>query len=716
LVVLLVAGTGCTAGRVFEVPEWTLLPPGSAAQVPLRLPTHINDHLPDERAYYTLKTTVAVPADLRNRDLEFAIPFLQATSQLRINGETVRMLDDVFASQYHYDDPHRFPVERALTNRGELQLELVVKSFSPRAGWLDTVPVLYDPVDGGGGIRFRTVFNRLQGQFGLWSTIMFAVLQLVLYLVSREAKHALLGFAALLGSQYPFYYLGYMQLVVGTADAYWMGVLVCLAGASNVAGTLIGDNKWKPHYVYAVLALVVILVLFYPSSNPFVAWRFATGGVGALLVGVGIGYLLGPILRRDWRSRSWGVDVNRGAWFVILLLALGDFGAFAGFADLTRGWRVAALALGVVSLTRAVVLSIDYVRANLAGEILNRELTSRLGQLEERNREIQVLNEELRHQVANNASELAERMSALSVRNPEIRQFQTGAVIGERYLVESQLGSGAMGSVYRARRLSDDRVYAVKVIRGDQDGVSRARLAREAQTAARVHHPNVVRLVDVDLTMDGTLFIVMELVMGPTVSQYKEKYRDLVWAGPIVQGVAQGLRAIHQQGIVHRDLKPNNVILSADGNDGRWVPKIMDFGLSFLDEESMPLRISSAKGSTALTQTGHFVGTPLYMPPEAFEGKQQVGTPGDVFAFGVMTRELLVGTPSPIGVPLGMAMSMDAVVPLPPMSDEAPGLDAAWCRLVEDCCQSDPQARPRATELVARVEAILAAMSSRRAS
>jgi serine/threonine protein kinase len=183
-----------------------------------------------------------------------------------------------------------------------------------------------------------------------------------------------------------------------------------------------------------------------------------------------------------------------------------------------------------------------------------------------------------------------------------------------------------------------------------------------------------------------------------------------------VQGVAQGLRAIHQQGIVHRDLKPNNVILSADGNDGRWVPKIMDFGLSFLDEESMPLRISSAKGSTALTQTGHFVGTPLYMPPEAFEGKQQVGTPGDVFAFGVMTRELLVGTPSPIGVPLGMAMSMDAVVPLPPMSDEAPGLDAAWCRLVEDCCQSDPQARPRATELVARVEAILAAMSSRRAS
>ncbi|MGH7546386.1 MAG: serine/threonine-protein kinase, partial [Gemmatimonadota bacterium] len=201
-----------------------------------------------------------------------------------------------------------------------------------------------------------------------------------------------------------------------------------------------------------------------------------------------------------------------------------------------------------------------------------------------------------------------------------------------RYHVESEIGAGMMGTVYRGRDTLIDRLVAIKAIRlpsgGSTDSDVRAlrdRFLVEARAAGRLTHPNVVTLYDV-AQEDDDFFLIFEFVEGKPLAQLLKKGKlDPTRCRRIALGAARGLAAAHAYGIVHRDIKPANLILS-DGDE----VKIADFGVARLEGSS-------------LTQAGQTVGTPAYMSPEQAQGKALDGR-SDVFSLGVVLYEMLTGT------------------------------------------------------------------------
>ncbi len=200
-----------------------------------------------------------------------------------------------------------------------------------------------------------------------------------------------------------------------------------------------------------------------------------------------------------------------------------------------------------------------------------------------------------------------------------------------RYRIDSVLGRGAMGVIYRAHDPDIDRVVAIKLIRADLlDGAERAdylaRFRREAQAAGRCMHPNIVTVHDF-ATHEGNPFLAMEFVDGVTLAQslqHTPRY-DPADAVFVVLQVLAALGAAHAMGIVHRDIKPANVMLVRGSH-----VKVADFGISRLE-------------TSAATQDGAVVGTPSYMSPEQARG-EPVDLRSDLFSTGVLLFELLSGT------------------------------------------------------------------------
>jgi hypothetical protein len=204
-----------------------------------------------------------------------------------------------------------------------------------------------------------------------------------------------------------------------------------------------------------------------------------------------------------------------------------------------------------------------------------------------------------------------------------------GAQINDRYLIESELGRGGMGVVYRGRDLLLKRPVAVKVVGPGVLGTEgRARLLREAQAVASLNQPNIVAVYDAgEAELPGhdghAAYVVMELVEGQTLRGFTPG--DIAEAVVILVQICAALEAAHERGIIHRDLKPENVMLAAGGQ-----VKLMDFGLA---------RIG---GRSRLTQDGTFMGTFDYMAPEIIQGKA-ASVASDLYALGVLAYELLAG-------------------------------------------------------------------------
>lgn len=200
------------------------------------------------------------------------------------------------------------------------------------------------------------------------------------------------------------------------------------------------------------------------------------------------------------------------------------------------------------------------------------------------------------------------------------------------YEVEAVVGRGGMGVVFRARQLRLNRLVAVKMaLAGSYAGPSeRERFVREAETAAKLRHPNIVAIYDVG-EAGGQAYYTMEYVEGGTLAEtLAGAPQPARQACAIVAALAGAVDAAHQSGVVHRDLKPANVLLTPDGT-----PKISDFGLA-----------RSLDGGAGLTQSGAAVGTPSYMAPEqARHSKTPAGPPADVYALGAILYELLTGRP-----------------------------------------------------------------------
>ncbi len=213
-------------------------------------------------------------------------------------------------------------------------------------------------------------------------------------------------------------------------------------------------------------------------------------------------------------------------------------------------------------------------------------------------------------------------------------KFKPGYTLEKRFVIGKLLGKGNMGVVYLGKDERLDRTVAIKVVHlvstdaEDKESMSR-RVLREAQTPARMTHPNIVTIYDYGLDGEDYAYIVMEFVQGQTLLEiYQQKgaipYKEMV---PINDAVCSALQMAHDQGVIHRDIKPANIMMLPNG-----LIKVMDFGLA-------KFVLGAEKD---LTSTGLLVGTPKYMAPEQVKG-QKVDHRVDIYATGVMNYELLTG-------------------------------------------------------------------------
>ena len=236
------------------------------------------------------------------------------------------------------------------------------------------------------------------------------------------------------------------------------------------------------------------------------------------------------------------------------------------------------------------------------------------------------------------------------------------------YRVEEVIGSGGMGTVYRAKQLSLGRAVALKVLPPNvaDDPHFVGRFHREAEILAQLSHPNVVQVIDRGV-VDGRYFIVMEYVEGMNLRALVRRGRvPAKEACRIVAAVLEALDYAHRRGVVHRDIKPENVLIREDG-----IVKVADFGLSrFLGTDGI---------DTRLTRTHLVLGTYEYMAPEQRESSRDADSRADIYAAAVVLYEMLTGE-----LPIGR-------FDLP--SERVPGLDARLDAILERGLAKDPDRR-----------------------
>lgn len=253
-----------------------------------------------------------------------------------------------------------------------------------------------------------------------------------------------------------------------------------------------------------------------------------------------------------------------------------------------------------------------------------------------------------------------------------------GAVVGERYRLEQRLGAGAMGEVWLAEHVSLRSKVALKLVEtaGRPNAAELcARFQHEAQAAARIESPFVVRVLDHGV--DGTLaFLAMEVLRGESLDQRMLARGKLTPEAVtlIVAQMALAIDAAHRMGVVHRDLKPANVLLvratlGAEPGAPAEAVKVVDFGIAKTlgDDRDAALR----------TQAGVVLGTPVYMSPEQVTG-DEIDPRSDVWQLGVITYECLVGALPFQGAALGEIFMRICGAPLPVPSARAPGLPPAF--------------------------------------
>lgn len=206
-------------------------------------------------------------------------------------------------------------------------------------------------------------------------------------------------------------------------------------------------------------------------------------------------------------------------------------------------------------------------------------------------------------------------------------------IIGDRYKVIGVLGRGGVGKVYKCNDLQLDRIVAVKVL-FDQTADLVARFHSEAKVSAKLTHESIVNVVDFGITNDSEPFLAMEYLEGESLKNKIKREGSLgsLEILPLAIDIAAGLAHAHEHGILHRDIKPSNIMLVKNSKGDIGV-KIVDFGIAK----------NIANIDQHLTSTGAIIGTPLYLSPEAVEGRT-VDVRSEIYSFGCLLYEALSGT------------------------------------------------------------------------
>ena len=254
------------------------------------------------------------------------------------------------------------------------------------------------------------------------------------------------------------------------------------------------------------------------------------------------------------------------------------------------------------------------------------------------------------------------------------------SVVGSRYEVIRLLGRGGMAAVYLAREISLERLVAIKVLPPEIAITEeiRERFRREAKTAAKLTHPNIVPLYSFGDT-DDMLYFVMGFVQGESLGEIMKRQGRIPehTAREILSSIAGALEYAHKKGIVHRDIKPDNVLI--DDESGK--PMLTDFGIA-----------KALAGGGTLTEVGSIVGTPAYMSPEQAAGERDIDGRSDLYSLGVMGYSMLAGHPPFDGDSVQAILAQHMTAEPAPLEDVAdvPGKTA---HAIHRCLAKDPADR-----------------------
>ena len=278
-----------------------------------------------------------------------------------------------------------------------------------------------------------------------------------------------------------------------------------------------------------------------------------------------------------------------------------------------------------------------------------------------------------------------------------------GSVIGA-YRIESTVGAGGMGFVYRATHALTHRTAAIKVMREDQLVQDRAvdRMMREASILASVSHPGIPQFFECGILDDGRPWIAMELIAGAPLAHRMQ--RELIPATDViefVQGVAGVLAAAHGRGVTHRDLKPDNIFLTPDCE--RCRVRVIDWG------------IAHAVAGSRFTNMNEAIGTPTYMAPEQARGGPTDGF-CDVYGLGIVAYQALTGRPPFLGSTSVEILVQHLNRPVPALAPRCPDAPYGLVELVERMLAKNFDERPSASEVAHELTRLQMRTSARQAA
>jgi predicted ATPase len=257
-------------------------------------------------------------------------------------------------------------------------------------------------------------------------------------------------------------------------------------------------------------------------------------------------------------------------------------------------------------------------------------------------------------------------------------ELTRGTLFADRYEIIEELGTGGMGSVYKAvdKKLNED--VAIKLLKKEiaSDRKIIERFANELKLSRRIAHKNIGRMFEL-MEFEGTSFITMEFVPGENLKSFIKRIGKLPEekALAIAKQVAEGLREAHHLGVIHRDLKPQNIMIDTEGN-----ARIMDFGIA---------RSMKAKGQT---EAGMIIGTPDYMSPEQAEGNEAAAR-SDIYSLGVVIYEMLTGQMPFVG-DSAMSVALKHITQIPTNPQEIDSrISGEMNHLIMKCLEKDPENR-----------------------
>ena len=259
--------------------------------------------------------------------------------------------------------------------------------------------------------------------------------------------------------------------------------------------------------------------------------------------------------------------------------------------------------------------------------------------------------------------------------------ISVGALVDQKYRVDSIIGQGGMGAVFKAWDVRLERPVAIKVVRPHliSDPDSRARFNRESKIVARLQHPSIVTVYDYGNLADGGAFLVMEFVPGEDLRHFlrREKQLDAARMAALMAGICGGVEIAHKSSIFHRDLKPENILLPESGTG----PKVVDFGVAKLTN-------AGSGDSGTMSVVGTIVGTPAYMAPEQLRG-EAVDARADVYSLGVMAYEMLT-----MRLPYPGASLFDVGMKQVEGKADMSGIDPALAESIKSAIAYEKEKRP----------------------